>query len=77
MDALGESLLKTLGCGLLNDLGDLGGAGCVRLALGATGVVDGVWELVLETLGGLFLDLARDWEGLDWILVLKVKSGGG
>lgn len=61
MDALGESLLKTLGSDLLDLLGDLGGAGCVGLALGGAGVVDGVGEVVLDGLGGLVLNGVRDW----------------
>ena len=56
MDGLWESLLKTLGSGLLDDLWDLGVASGVGLAGGGAGVVDFVWEVVLEALGGVLLD---------------------
>ena len=60
MDGLWESLLKTLGSGLLDDLWDLGVASGVGLAGGAAGVVDLVWEVVLEAGWGVLLDGLRD-----------------
>jgi len=56
VDRLWESLLKTLGGGLLDGLRDLGVAGGVGLALRAAGVVDLVWEVVLEAGWGVLLD---------------------
>jgi hypothetical protein len=60
VDALRESLLESLGDGLLECLGDLAGAGGVGLALVAAGVVNGVGEVVLDRLGGVLLDGARN-----------------
>ncbi len=56
MDRVGQGLLEPLGHSLLDPLGYH--AVTSRVALRRAGVVNGIWNAVLNTLGELFLGLA-------------------
>ena len=61
VDLVGHNLLDFLGQALLQSLRDLGVAGCVgdfASVLVAAGVVDGVWELIFDGLGGLWVGVS-------------------
>lgn len=60
MDGVWKSLFNLLRDGLLEDLRDLRVTSGVGLGAGAAGVVDLVWDVVLNPLGELLLGLLWD-----------------
>ena len=69
MNALRQGLLKTLWCGLLDCLGNQRVASGVTLAgrVVGTGVVDGIWNSVLNALGQFLLGCLGDYCTATWL----------